>query len=168
MLEDIRGKAALVTGASTGIGAAVATGLAGLGARVAVHYHRSRDAAEAVVAAIRDGGGTAVAVAGDLATAEAGPEVVRAAAEGLGGLDVLVNNAGAILSRQPFRELTLDLYQAALDLNVRSVIAVSQAAIPHLEPRAAGRSSTSARSPAATAAAPARGTTPAPRPISTT
>ena len=138
MLEDIRGKAALVTGASTGIGAAVATGLAGLGARVAVHYHRSRDAAEAVVAAIRGGGGTAVAVAGDLSTAEAGPEVVRAAVEGLGGLDLLINNAGAILSRQPFRELTLDLYQAALDLNVRSVIAVSQAAIPHLEAAGGG------------------------------
>ncbi len=138
MLEDIRGKAALVTGASTGIGAAVATGLAGLGARVAVHYHRSRDAAEAVVAAIRDGGGTAVAVAGDSRRRRPGLRWSRAAVEGLGGLDLLINNAGAILSRQPFRELTLDLYQAALDLNVRSVIAVSQAAIPHLEAAGGG------------------------------
>ena len=103
-----------------------------------MHYNRSREAAEAVVAAIRDGGGTAVAVAGDLSTAEAGPEVVRQAVEGLGGLDILINNAGAILSRQPFRELTLDLYQAALDLNVRSVILCSQAAIPHLEAAGGG------------------------------
>lgn len=138
MLEDIRGKAALVTGASTGIGAAVADGLAGLGAAVAVHYHRSRDAALALVARIRDAGGSAVAVAGDLAGAEAGAEVVRAAVEGLGRLDLLVNNAGAILGRQPFAHLGLELYQAALDLNVRSVIAVSQAAIPHLEAAGGG------------------------------
>jgi 3-oxoacyl-[acyl-carrier protein] reductase len=138
MLEDIRGKAALVTGASTGIGAAVAAELAGLGAMVAVHYHRSGAAAEAVVAAIRTGGGTAVPVQGDLSEAETGAEVVHRAVAALGGLDILINNAGAILDRQPFGELGLDLYQAALDLNVRSVIVVSQAAIPHLEAQGGG------------------------------
>jgi 3-oxoacyl-[acyl-carrier protein] reductase len=137
MLEDIRGKAALVTGASTGIGAAVAAELGRLGADVAVHFNRSAAEAERVVAAIGAAGGKATAVQADLARAEAGAEVVEAAVAALGRLDILVNNAGAILARQPFAELDLGLYQAALDLNVRSVIAVSQAAIPHLE-RAGG------------------------------
>jgi len=138
MLEDIRGKAALVTGASTGIGAAVAVGLAALGAKVAVHYNRSAEAARGVAEAIVAAGGTAVLVQGDLAVAEAGAEVVERAVAGLGGLDILVNNAGAILQRQPFGELSLELYQAALDLNVRSVILVSQAALPHLDRRGGG------------------------------
>lgn len=138
MLEDIRGKCVLVTGASTGIGAAAAEGFARLGAKVAVHYNRNAEAAEAVAVKIRQAGGTAVLVHGDLATAEAGAEVVGRAVKGLGGLDVLVNNAGAILERQPFAELTLELYEAALDLNVRSVIVVSQAALPHLETQGGG------------------------------
>jgi len=138
MLGDLSGKAALVTGASTGIGAAAAIALAGLGVRVAVHYNRSAAEAEAVANEIRSRGGTALLVHGDLAAAEAGADVVDAAARGLGRIDILVNNAGAILRRQPFRELDLALYQAALDLNVRSVIAVSQAAIPHLEAQGGG------------------------------
>ena len=138
MLEDIRGKGVLVTGASTGIGAAVAAGLAGLGAKVAVHYNRSAEAAEAVVAAIADAGGDAFAIAADLAETGTGEPLVTAAAERLGRLDILVNNAGAILDRRPFMELSLDLYQAALDLNVRSVIEVSQAAVPHIAAQGGG------------------------------
>jgi len=138
MLGDLRGKGVLVTGSSTGIGAAAAIALGALGARIAVHYNRSAAEAEAVAEAIRGGGGTAVVVQGDLATAEAGPAVVAAAAEGLGRLDVLVNNAGSLIRRQPFLELELALYQAVLDLNVRSIIAVSQAAVPHIERQGGG------------------------------
>ncbi|HET9069041.1 MAG TPA: SDR family oxidoreductase [Amaricoccus sp.] len=138
MLEDLRGKGVLVTGASTGIGAAAAVAMGALGARVAVHYNRSAAEAEAVAGAIRSGGGTAVLVQGDLATVEAGPTVVAAAVEGLGRLDVLVNNAGSLIRRQAFLELEVGLYQAVLDLNVRSVIAVSQAAVPHMERQGGG------------------------------
>ena len=138
MLDDLRGKGALVTGASTGIGAAAAVALGRLGVLVAVHYNRSAAAAEAVAEAIREGGGRAVLVQGDLATTEAGPAVVAEAAEALGRLDVLVNNAGSLIRRQPFLELDPALYQAVLDLNVRSVIAVSQAAVPHLERQGGG------------------------------
>jgi 3-oxoacyl-[acyl-carrier protein] reductase len=138
MLEDIRGKGVLVTGASTGIGAAAAEGLARLGAKVAVHYNRSDEAAAAVAERIRAARGTAVLVRADLAPEGAAVGVVEEAAAGLGRLDVLVNNAGAILDRQPFAELTLDLYQRALDLNVRSVIEVSQAALPHMDRQGGG------------------------------
>jgi len=138
MLDDLHGKGALVTGASTGIGAAAAIALAGLGVKVAVHYNRSSAEAEAVAEAIRASGGTAVLVQGDLATLEAGPAVVARAMEGLGRLDILVNNAGSLIRRQPFLELEPALWQAVLDLNVRSVIAVSQAAVPHLEAQGGG------------------------------
>jgi 3-oxoacyl-[acyl-carrier protein] reductase len=138
MLEELRGKGVLVTGASTGIGAAAAIAFGALGASVAVHYNRSAAEAEAVAAAIGAGGGTAVLVQGDLATAEAGPAVVAAAVEGLGRLDILVNNAGSLIRRQPFLELEPALYQAVLDLNVRSVVTVSQAAVPHLERQGGG------------------------------
>ncbi|HET9069106.1 MAG TPA: SDR family NAD(P)-dependent oxidoreductase, partial [Amaricoccus sp.] len=138
MLGELRGKGVLVTGASTGIGAAAAIALGALGARVGVHYNRSAAEAEAVAEAIRGSGGTAMVVQGDLATAEAGPAVVAAAAEGLGRLDVLVNNAGSLIRRQPFLELELALYEAVLDLNVRSIIAVSQAAVPHMERQGGG------------------------------
>jgi 3-oxoacyl-[acyl-carrier protein] reductase len=75
---------------------------------------------------------------GDLALAEVGAEVVRQAAESLGRLDILVNNTGAIRARQPFGELDLGLCRSSLDLNVRSVLAVSQAAISHLERQGGG------------------------------
>ena len=138
MLGELRGKGVLVTGASTGIGAAAAVALGALGAGVAVHYNRSAAEAEAVAAAVRAGGGTAVLVQGDLAAAETGAAVVAEAARGLGRLDVVVNNAGSLIRRQPFLELEPALYEAVLDLNVRSVIAVSQAAVPHLEARGGG------------------------------
>ena len=77
-------------------------------------------------------------VQSDLSATEGGRGVGEIAARELGRLDILVNNAGAILKRMPFRELDLELYQAALDLNVRSVISASQAAIPHIEKHGGG------------------------------
>jgi 3-oxoacyl-[acyl-carrier protein] reductase len=138
MLGDLKGKGVLVTGASLGIGAAVAKGFAAHGAKVAVHYNSSANEAKAVAADIEAAGGTAVLVQGDLSHPAEARKVVEEAAAALGRLDILVNNAGSIVKRVPFVEIDDALYDATMNLNVRSVIIASQAAIPHLEAQGGG------------------------------
>jgi 3-oxoacyl-[acyl-carrier protein] reductase len=139
MLDDLVGKRILITGASTGIGAAAAAALAAAGASVAIHYNRSRSEAEAVAAAIRaKGGGDCHILQGDLTQRGEARRVVEAAAKALGGLAILVNNAGSLVKRTPFEELSDDLIDKIFDLNVRSVIAACQAAIPHMEKAGGG------------------------------
>ena len=132
-LDAIRGKRVVITGASTGIGAAVAEGFGRQKAHVAVHYGRSEPAAQAVAEAIRHEGGTAVLVHGDLTRRGEARRVVEDAAAALGGIDVLINNAGAIVGRTPFLDVEDSFIDTVFDLNVRSVIAACKAAIPHLE-----------------------------------
>jgi 3-oxoacyl-[acyl-carrier protein] reductase len=133
MIEDLKGKSVLVTGASTGIGAAVARGFARNGAKVAVHYNSSADAAKDVVAAIEQSGGEAILVRGNLTEPAEGRRIVEATAKVFGGLDVLVNNAGSLIKRVPIQDLDDALYDATMNLNVRSVLTACQAAIPLLE-----------------------------------
>jgi 3-oxoacyl-[acyl-carrier protein] reductase len=138
MLEDLRGKAVLVTGASSGIGAAVAKGFADLGASVAVHYGSNREGAEAVVADIIATGGKAVLVQADLTDPKTAKAMVEDAAQKLGKLDILVNNAGSLCGRKPFMEIDDELYDNVMNLNVRSVINASQAAVPLIEKQGGG------------------------------
>jgi 3-oxoacyl-[acyl-carrier protein] reductase len=137
-IPDLKDKVILVTGASTGIGAAVARALGEQGARVAVHYNASAAPAGDVVAAAEAAGGQAVAVQGDLARRGAAEKVVQATVDRFGGLDGLVNNAGSMVRRTPIVDLTDELYDELMDLNVRSVVAASRAAIPHLRARGGG------------------------------
>jgi 3-oxoacyl-[acyl-carrier protein] reductase len=128
MIPDLKDKVVLVTGSSTGIGAAVVRGFARNGARVAVHYHSSRAAAEQVVADIKLHGGTAALFGADARSAQEVENLVGAVGRYWGRLDVLVNNAGGLVKRVKLEEITDELYDEVLNLNVRSVVAASRAA----------------------------------------
>ena len=132
LVPDLAGKRVLVTGASTGIGAAAAQTFATAGCRVIVHYNASRDEAEAVVAKIRNAGGEAHVVQGDVRTATAARRIVEEAADKLGGLDVLVNNAGGLVKRVPVAEIDDAIFDEIVNLNVRSMVAACSAAVPHM------------------------------------
>ena len=138
MLSDLKNKRVLVTGSSTGIGAAVAQAFAEVGAHVIVHFNASAEAATQVVERIRSAGGRADAVGADVATSAGAAGLVDEAAMRLGGLDILVNNAGALVRRAPVAEIDDALYDEVLDLNVRSVVVASRAALPHLKQAGGG------------------------------
>lgn len=135
---DLTGKVALVTGASSGIGAATAEVFAGLGARVAIGYHRNRDGAEQVRGRIAAAGATAIALRADMRkAAEIRSMVDRAAAE-LGPIDILVNNAGSLVKRMALSELTEEGLAEILDVNLKSAVLCSQAAAPSMIERRRG------------------------------
>lgn len=128
---DLVGKKALVTGASRGIGAAIATALAKAGADVAITYERSADRAAEVVNEIEKLGRKGVAIKADSADAAAAHASVEEAAKALGGLDILVNNAG-IARGGPLESMSLEDIDAILDVNIRGVVLTTKAAIPLL------------------------------------
>ncbi|HLL87671.1 MAG TPA: SDR family NAD(P)-dependent oxidoreductase, partial [Tepidisphaeraceae bacterium] len=122
-MPRLTGKVALVTGASRGIGAAIARKLASDGAAVAVNYARNAAAADQVVADVERAGGRAVAVRADLTDVGQIEPMVARAADALGGrIDVLVNNAGWAQFGRPLGTLDLDHYHRQMDLNVRGLL----------------------------------------------
>ncbi len=131
-MEDFKGKAILITGASTGIGAGCAIAMGARGATVAVHYNSSKDAAEEVAQAIKASGGDAFVLQGDLRKSSECERVVNEAAARLGRIDVLINNAGALVQRQPITEVTDATLDDILDLNVRSMMMCTKYAVPHM------------------------------------
>ena len=135
---DLTGKVALVTGASSGIGAATAEVFADLGARVAMGYHKNQSGAEQVRGRIAAAGGNAVALRADMRrAAEIRSLVDRAAAE-LGPIDILVNNAGSLVRRWGIRELTEEGLDEILDVNLKSAVLCSQAVAPSMIGRRRG------------------------------
>jgi len=129
-MNDLKDKAILLTGASTGIGAAVARAFGAAGARVAVHYRSSRDEAAAVARDIETAGGQAFVVQADVADSASVDRLVAAVHERFGRIDVLVNNAGGFVRRAPVVDADDDYVDAVFRLNARSVVAVSRRVIP--------------------------------------
>jgi len=132
-MANLQGKVALVTGASKGIGAAIARELASRGAAVAVNYAGSKVAAEKLVAEITGAGGKAVAVQADLSNSDSiGPFVAKVARE-LGPIDILVNNAG-IYEFSPIDVVTPEHFHKQFNLNVLGLLLTTQAALQNFNP----------------------------------
>jgi NADP-dependent 3-hydroxy acid dehydrogenase YdfG len=126
----LTGTVALVTGASSGIGAATARGLAEDGAAVALVARRG-DRLEALAAEIADAGGTALAIPADITDRVQADAVVAQTVAELGRLDILVNNAGLMLLG-PIEEAPIDEWDRMLEINIRAVLSMTRAALPHL------------------------------------
>jgi 3-oxoacyl-[acyl-carrier protein] reductase len=130
-VSKLAGKVAVVTGASKGIGGAIAKALAAEGAAVVVNYASSKAGADAVVDAIVSTGGRAIAVQGDVSKADQIKGLIEAAIKAFARLDVLVNNSG-IYEMSPIEAVTEEQYRRIFDVNVLGVLLTTQAAVEHL------------------------------------
>ncbi len=137
-MDELAGRVALVTGASGGIGGALARRLARSGARVAVGYGRNAEAADRIVDEIRRGGGDASAFGSDLSAPEAPAQQVAAVRRHFGQLDVLVANAG-IAERRNWPDVTVAEFDRALAVNLRAPFLAAQASLPQMVERRFGR-----------------------------
>ena len=130
-MSKLKGKVAVVTGASKGIGAGIAKALAAEGASVVVNYASSKAGADDVVAAIKKAGGTAVAVQGDVSKAADAQGLIDIAVKTYGHLDVLVNNSG-VYEFAPIESITEEHFHRIFNINVLGVLLTTQAAAKHL------------------------------------
>lgn len=130
-MSRLTGKVAVVTGASKGIGAAIAKALASEGASVVVNYASSKAGADTVVAAITQAGGRAVAVGGDVSKATEAQGLIEAAITNYGRLDILVNNSG-VFEMAPIETFTEDQFHKQFGVNVLGLLLTTQAAVKHL------------------------------------
>ena len=128
----LQGKTAIVTGGGRDIGRACAVKLASEGARVAINYFASSAGAEETVAEIKAQGGKAIAVQGDLNNPADVEALGARTVETFGSVDVLVNNAGGLIARKTIAEMSLEHWQAVIDLNLTSTFLMIKACLPHM------------------------------------
>lgn len=135
---DLTGKVALITGASSGIGAATAAVFADLGASVAIGYLHNREAAERLRTQITENGGRAISVGADVRQPGEIESMVKQVNAELGPVDILVNNAGSPIGRQRVLEITHDSWEETMNLNLKSALLCSQAVAASMIERRTG------------------------------
>lgn len=128
----LQNKTAIVTGAGRDIGRACALRLAEEGANVVINYFTSSDGADSAVEAIRASGGNAIALQCDLSTPAGAEALVAKTVESFGGIDILVNNTGGLIARKKVSEMSLEHWQAVMDLNLTSTFLMIKACLPYL------------------------------------
>lgn len=139
MQVDLEGKGAIVTGASTGIGRAIAVGLARCGAAVVINYRSSQAEAEKTLAAVEEAGGKGYLCQADVSEPSEVDRLVSFAQSQLPRIDILVNNAGSMIQRVPFSQLSTELFDQVMAVNVRSVFLCSQKVIEPMKQHGWGR-----------------------------
>ena len=138
MTTDLKGKAVLITGASTGIGAAAARAFAAAGSRVIVHYNASREPAQALVGELRAAGAEAVLAAGDVTDETSVKRIVAETMAAFGRIDVLINNAGGMLGRIRIEDYTVEHIGRVVDLNVTQVAVFMREVVPIMRRQKSG------------------------------
>jgi 3-oxoacyl-[acyl-carrier protein] reductase len=133
-LFNLSGRTALITGASSGIGAATAELFAGLGAKVAIGYNRNREGAEQLAKRLAG----AAAIQADVGSSAETRKLVEATVNALGPVDILINNAGSLLERVPVLEISEELWDEVINLNLKSALICSQAVAPGMIERKRG------------------------------
>lgn len=131
-MTKLTGKRVLITAGAQGIGLAISQQLLRAGCDVCVHYRSSAEAARGLAGEAKQLGRRCAVIPGDLTETEECERVVRAAVEFLGGLDVLINNAGSLIARRTFLEADDDFWAETMSLNLGSLRRVTRAATPHL------------------------------------
>lgn len=129
---NMNGKVALVTGGGRDIGGATALRLAQAGANVAINYFKSADGANKIVADIEAAGGKAFALAGDMTNQDDVDALIKRTVEEFGGIDIVAHITGGIIARKKLPELTVEHWNAVMDLNVTSLLRVVRTAVPHM------------------------------------
>ena len=138
MLNDLKDKVVLITGSSTGIGAAAAVAFGKLGARVAVHYNSSQGPAEEVLGRVKATGAQAILLKGDVLESAQCQRLVDETVKAFGRIDILINNAGALVQRVPIEEITDELFDTVVYLNVRSAMMCTAAAVKAMRQQGQG------------------------------
>jgi 3-oxoacyl-[acyl-carrier protein] reductase len=136
--QDLTGRVAVVTGASSGIGQWAAIALAECGARVVVNYHRNRAGGETTCQQIAAAGGEAILVQADVSVKKSAKELMEMTENRLGPIDILVNNAGDLIERCPLRDFPEELFDRVVATNLKSTLFCSQAVMPGMMERRRG------------------------------